>query len=198
MDGTGREQLDHKPVTSHATRRQPVNQLGSGGEQDGTGSDTERVDSPTNTEPNSTLVSSLAAAMPAARSADNACESSLRNKGQSAVFDRGSSYRAPPGPVAPDESFVVFGSSRPPAREIDLFIAFRDGKTWGTPQHLGDVVNSAGSDAEARLSSDARTLYFSSDRRSTASVDREAAWNNGKYNVWRVNLDSCSSAQHPR
>lgn len=90
--------------------------------------------------------------------------------------------------VAPDESFVVFGSSRAPAREIDLFIAFRHGTTWGIPQHLGNVVNSAGSDAEARLSPDAQTLYFASDRRSTVPVDRDATWNNGKYNIWRVDI----------
>jgi len=70
--------------------------------------------------------------------------------------------------VAPDESFVVFGSSRPPARDMDLFVAFRQGSAWSAPRHLGDVVNSPGSDAEARLSPDARTLYFSSERRSAA------------------------------
>lgn len=96
--------------------------------------------------------------------------------------------------VAPDESFVVFGSSRPPARDIDLFIAFRHGTTWGTPQHLGDVVNSAGSDAEARLSPDAHTLYFSSDRRSTAPANRDEAWNNGKYNIWRFDISGVLDA----
>ena len=96
--------------------------------------------------------------------------------------------------VAPDESFVVFGSSRSPARGIDLFIAFRRGATWGAPQHLGDVVNGAGSDAEARLSPHAHTLYFSSDRRSTAAADRDEAWNNGKYNIWRFDLSGVLQA----
>jgi Tol biopolymer transport system component len=90
--------------------------------------------------------------------------------------------------VAPDESFVVFGSSRPPARDMDLFIALRRGASWDPPMHLGDVVNGRGSDAEARLSPDARTLYFSSERRSAAPADRDADWNNGKYNIWRVDL----------
>lgn len=96
--------------------------------------------------------------------------------------------------VAPDEFFVVFGSSRSPARDIDLFIAFRHGTTWGTPQHLGDVVNGAGSDAEARLSPDAHTLYFSSDRRSTVPADRDEVWNNGKYNIWRVDISGVLNA----
>lgn len=91
--------------------------------------------------------------------------------------------------VAPDESFVVFGSSRAPARQIDLFIVFRDGGHWGKPIHLGDVVNSAGSDAEARLSPDHRTLYFSSDRLSDVPADViRADWDNGKYNIWQVPL----------
>ncbi len=105
-------------------------------------------------------------------------------------FSDGSSTDVDPA-AAPDESFVVFGSNRPPARDMDLFISFRNGSAWDTPRHLGNVVNSPGSDAEARLSPDARTLYFSSERRSTAPGDRDAAWNNGKYNIWSVDLASC-------
>ena len=85
--------------------------------------------------------------------------------------------------VAPDQSYLVFGSSRPPARGMDLFIAFREDGRWGRPRHLGDVVNAPGSDAEPRLSPDGRTLYFSSERRVPGV---ETDWNNGKYNVWAV------------
>jgi Tol biopolymer transport system component len=104
--------------------------------------------------------------------------------------------------VAPDESFVVFGSGRAPARQIDLFIAFRDGGHWGTPIHLGDVVNSAGSDAEARLSPDHRTLYFASDRLTGAPPGSPRAdWDNGKYNIWQVSLtpwlEAHTKATHP-
>ncbi|WP_267220739.1 hypothetical protein [Dyella silvae] len=104
--------------------------------------------------------------------------------------------------VAPDESFVVFGSGRVPARQIDLFIAFRDGGQWGTPIHLGNVVNSAGSDAEARLSPDHRTLYFASDRLTDApSGSTRADWDDGKYNIWQVSLqpwlDAHAKAAHP-
>ncbi|GAA0706731.1 hypothetical protein [Dokdonella soli] len=101
--------------------------------------------------------------------------------------------------VAPDESFVVFGSGRVPKRGIDLFIAFRDNGHWSEPVWLGDVVNSPGSDAEARLSPDHRTLYFSSERtvpvtfprsRTQAIADhaRMQAWDNGNYNIWSVSL----------
>ena len=108
-------------------------------------------------------------------------------------FSDGTSTDVDPA-VAPDESFVVFGSSRPPARDIDLFIAFRHGTTWGPPRHLGNVVNSAGSDAEARLSPDARTLYFSSERRAMAAADRGEARTNGKYNIWRFDLSGVLNA----
>jgi WD40-like Beta Propeller Repeat len=102
--------------------------------------------------------------------------------------------------VAPDESFIVFGSGRAPAKDIDLFICFRDDGSWGTPIHLGDVVNSPGSDAEARLSPDHRTLYFASDRVAATifpeslearkhDLEEMAEWNNSLYNIWFVSLD---------
>lgn len=101
--------------------------------------------------------------------------------------------------VAPDESFVVFGSGRRPKAGIDLFIAFRDGDGWREPVWLGDRVNSRGSDAEPRLGPGHATLYFSSDRvvpvafprtRAQARADtaRMLAWDNGNYNVWKVSL----------
>lgn len=101
--------------------------------------------------------------------------------------------------VAPDESFVVFGSGRIKGRGVDLFVAFRDGSAWSEPAWLGDVVNSPGSDAEPRLGPDRRTLYFSSERtlpvkfprsREQAAADqaRLLAWDNGNYNLWSVSL----------
>jgi Tol biopolymer transport system component len=102
--------------------------------------------------------------------------------------------------VAPDESFIVFGSARPPARSMDLFICFQDHGSWGTPIHLGDVVNGPGSDAEARLGPDHRTLYFASDRVTPTNypttgeerqrdLDLMNVWNNTMYNIWYVSLD---------
>lgn len=102
--------------------------------------------------------------------------------------------------IARDGSFVIFGSSRPPALGMDLFVAFRlrNGE-WGRPIHLGSEINSPGSDAEPRLSPDGRTLYFSSERlapvpdpRSRQSpqdeMDAMNRWNNGLYNIWSVSL----------
>lgn len=101
--------------------------------------------------------------------------------------------------VDPDERFLVFGSTRKPAADMDLFIVFRGAHGWGTPIHMGAIVNAPGSDAEPRLSPDGKTLYFSSERlvpshfprtRRQAERDNAAAsvWNNGQYNIWRVSL----------
>jgi WD40 repeat protein len=103
--------------------------------------------------------------------------------------------------VAPDESYAVFSSSRPPtaADGGDLFIVrrARDGR-WAAPVHLGAEVNSPGSDAEARLSPDGRTLYFSSNRVVPVSFPRSHTdavrdlerlrWDNTLYNIWQVDL----------
>jgi hypothetical protein len=101
--------------------------------------------------------------------------------------------------VAPDESYAVFSSTRPPARHMDLFFVrrARDG-SWTTPVHLGTEVNSAGSDAESRLSPDGKTLYFASDRvlpvtfpRSHADAVRDLdrmSWDNSLYNIWQLDL----------
>jgi Tol biopolymer transport system component len=101
--------------------------------------------------------------------------------------------------VAPDESYMVFSSSRAPARGLDLFIVFRRNGRWEAPLHLGDQVNSEGSDAEARLSPDGKTLYFSSERvmpihyprtpaQAVEDLQRIQAWDNGNYNIWQVSL----------
>jgi WD40-like Beta Propeller Repeat len=102
--------------------------------------------------------------------------------------------------VTPDESLMVFGSGRPPARSVDLFVVRREGAQWGTPVHLGEL-NSSGSDAEPRLSSDLKTLYFSSERVIPVTYPRSAAqarkdierihdWDNGQYNIWSLPMSA--------
>jgi hypothetical protein len=115
-------------------------------------------------------------------------------------FSDGSSTDVDPA-VAPDESFIVFGSGREPAQGMDLFIAFREHGRWGAPVHMGTQANSPGSDAEARLSPDCRTLYFSSERtmrvhfprtreQAERDLSRIQSWDNGQYNIWWVSLAS--------
>ncbi len=76
--------------------------------------------------------------------------------------------------VAPDESFVIFSSSRPPTAEhdLDLFIVYRRNGVWGEPQSLGPRVNSPSGEIEARLSPDTRTLFWASKR----SGDHTRMW----------------------
>ncbi|MES2148344.1 MAG: hypothetical protein V4508_00990 [Pseudomonadota bacterium] len=104
--------------------------------------------------------------------------------------------------VAPDESFIVFGSMLPsPNAHERLFIAFRHGEGWGAPIDLGKAVNGSGATDtnEARLGPDRHTLYFSTDRsepigfpRTHAQAEADLAridrWDNGNQNIWSVSL----------
>jgi hypothetical protein len=66
--------------------------------------------------------------------------------------------------VSADESFLVFGSNRPPSEKLSLYVVFRHGKSWGVPVRLPDSVNDGAPVMDAHLSADERTLYFSRDR----------------------------------
>lgn len=103
--------------------------------------------------------------------------------------------------VAPDESFMVFSSTRPPTppQQMDLFIVFRKNGKWGEPVHLPEDINDQGGIIEARLGPDGHTLYFTSAYESPVSYPKDAAaaaaslrdmetWNNGSYNIWQVDL----------
>jgi Tol biopolymer transport system component len=101
--------------------------------------------------------------------------------------------------VAPDESFVVFSSNRKPAHGMALFIALRTPAGWGCARPLAETAGNGTSDAEARLSPDAKTLYFASDRtvgmafpatrrQTAAALRRMHDWDDGNYNIWSVGL----------
>lgn len=100
--------------------------------------------------------------------------------------------------VAPDESFAVFSSSRPPTadKDLDLFIVFRHDGVWGVPESLGPRVNSPKGEIEAHLAPDGHTLFFGSNRvvltppGSQVALDRMRSWNTGLMNIWRVDLAS--------
>ncbi|MGH7646656.1 MAG: hypothetical protein ACREND_00950 [Gemmatimonadaceae bacterium] len=102
--------------------------------------------------------------------------------------------------VAPDESFIVFSSTRIAAKGTSLFITVRHNGAWGAPTYLGDSISvpHTGS-VEARLGPDHRTLYFSSIRvvptpghnvaASEKGLAMMDAWNDGLANIWQVPLD---------
>jgi WD40-like Beta Propeller Repeat len=101
--------------------------------------------------------------------------------------------------IAPDESFLVYSANHPGKGPKRLMIAFHQGHGWTTPQDLGDEVNEAGSNIEARLGADHRTLYFSTNTvppvtfpRTNERARRDLAdmleWANGRQNIWFVSL----------
>jgi Tol biopolymer transport system component len=103
--------------------------------------------------------------------------------------------------VAPDESFLVFSSNRPPAVKNQLFIVYRKDGRWGEPLLLSDTINRPpASNVEARLSPDLRTLYFSSgyapavhypsSRDNTGKMLEQSLWFNGNTNIWCVPIGS--------
>jgi hypothetical protein len=65
--------------------------------------------------------------------------------------------------IAHDESYLLFGSSRPGAKsvETDLYIAFRnEDDTWSEPQRLGDEINNGKTVSFACVSHDGKYLFF--------------------------------------
>lgn len=65
--------------------------------------------------------------------------------------------------VAPDESYMIFSSRRPPSLgNGDLFVSFRlDNGGWGKPIHLGDVINSDAHEFCPMVTPDGKYLFFS-------------------------------------
>jgi hypothetical protein len=102
--------------------------------------------------------------------------------------------------IAPDESYLIYTANHPAKHDQKrLFIAFRSTQGWDKPQDLGDEVNEAGSNIEARLGADHRTLYFSTNTVPPVSFPRTRSqaeqnlrdmilWANGKENIWYVSL----------
>jgi hypothetical protein len=100
--------------------------------------------------------------------------------------------------VAPDESYLVYSSNRPPTpdKQQDLFIVFRKDGVWGEPQHLPDSINALSPSTEARLGPDGHTLYFATTHLVPVTYPKTAAaqgladmiWNDGNANIWQVDL----------
>ena len=65
--------------------------------------------------------------------------------------------------VSPDESYLIFESSRPGGIDssIDLYISFkkRDG-SWSDPINMGDKINSSLTDRWGRVSPDGKYMFF--------------------------------------
>jgi hypothetical protein len=104
--------------------------------------------------------------------------------------------------IAPDQSFIVFASNRPPTPDnsADVFIAFRnDDGEWGEPVDLGPGVDNPAGIDELRLGPNGHTLYYTTSYvvppvypRTMASgkqgLMEMQAWNDGRDNIWQVDL----------
>ena len=111
--------------------------------------------------------------------------------------------------VAPDESFLIYSSSHPAQHDPKrLMIAFRAEHGWSTPKDLGDEVNESGSNIEARLGPDHRSLYFSTNtvppvsfprtrQQSGSDLRQMIVWANGRQNIWYVSLAPWLDARQP-
>ena len=91
--------------------------------------------------------------------------------------------------VAPDETYIIFSSGRPPApKTTDLFIAFRTDTGWGDPIDLRSALSDNVHGIEARLSPDGKTLYFSNSRSSSGADIPDARF------IWQVDLSNLLQA----
>jgi len=124
---------------------------------------------------------------------------------QALPFSDGTFFDVDPE-VAPDQSFLVFGSvGRAPYKDTaeHLFLVRRKGDGWGPVQairYAGDDWPGATFDDDPRLGRDHATLYFSSDRSPPVhyplsapkvrdDLARMGLWDNGNANVWAIRLD---------
>lgn len=84
--------------------------------------------------------------------------------------------------ISADGRTLVFTScgGRKGFGSCDLFIAYKQGDNWTSPQNLGNGVNSPEWESQPSLSADGRTLYFVSDRKGSL----------GKRDIWMSKLDS--------
>lgn len=102
--------------------------------------------------------------------------------------------------IAPDESFIVYSANvKTSGQPKRLKIAFRQGNSWGKPIDLGDEVNEQGSNIEARLGADHRSLYFSTNtvpptqfpktpEQTARALSEMEVWADGRQNIWYVSL----------
>ena len=87
--------------------------------------------------------------------------------------------------ISADGRTLVFTScgGRKGFGSCDLFISYKQGDNWISPQNLGSNINSGEWESQPSLSADGRTLYFVSDRKGSL----------GKRDIWMSKLDSINT-----
>jgi Tol biopolymer transport system component len=128
------------------------------------------------------------------------------DRAQPLSFGGGDVLDADDPAIAPDQSYLIFGSHglHAPLGQEHLFIAFRSGMSWGAPIQIhyeGDdwIDRDGNGDGEPQIGPDGMTLFFDSSRSEPinlnrsraqflADVDRFNLWDNGSSNVWSLSL----------
>ena len=89
--------------------------------------------------------------------------------------------------LSPDGQTLFFCSNRPvasgglPKEDHDIWMCPRQGDSWGSPEHLGEAVNSPRDDFYPIVTKN-KTLYFNSQRAGPGTNDiYMCRWVNGKY-----------------
>ncbi len=94
--------------------------------------------------------------------------------------------------VAPDESYLVFGSGRPGGYgESDNYICFRrDDGSWTHPANLGPDVNSASGDLCANGTADGKYFFFASGRNTEVPKGQRTGSSDADYDLYWVDTSS--------
>ena len=76
--------------------------------------------------------------------------------------------------IAPDESYIIYSSSRPGgfAKISDLYISFRKNNRWLNPVNLGKEIN-AGRTVSPKITSDGKYLFITRNRNNTYWISTE-------------------------
>jgi outer membrane protein OmpA-like peptidoglycan-associated protein len=87
--------------------------------------------------------------------------------------------------ISADGRILVFTScgGKKGFGSCDLFISYKQGENWTSPQNLGSNINSNEWESQPSLSADGRTLYFVSDRKGSL----------GKRDIWVSKIDSTNA-----
>ncbi len=75
--------------------------------------------------------------------------------------------------IAPDESYLVFASTRPGYGITDLYVSFKnDEGSWTAPRNMGPKINTGAKEAFPFVSFDGKYLFFMSNRVSELNKSR--------------------------
>jgi len=74
--------------------------------------------------------------------------------------------------IAPDESYIVFCSTKPGGKGMDdLYISFKNkDNQWGEPITMGNMINSTGSENRPYVTNDSQFFFFTSSKRGNRDI----------------------------